>query len=93
MDADGVAAATLAEMQQQSAALERLAPEILQAFLEGQSWAGALDSFFAKHAVLFKGFVVGEEYSLQQTEVRLWLQPASFSRSSAPQQTQRALEH
>ena len=73
-DADAVAAATEENMQQiqaQSAALDKFAPEILKSFLEGASWADAFDEFFAANCPLFAEFVVGEEYSLVQSDVHL----------------------
>ena len=44
---------------------------ILHAFLEGASWADAFDSYFIGFCPEFAGFVVGQEYTLQQTDIHI----------------------
>ena len=73
-DADAMAAATAAQMEElkaQASALEKFAPEILKSFLEGASWGVAFDEFFRANCAQFSSFAVGEEYSLLQTDVHL----------------------
>lgn len=54
-----------------SSSLIMLEPEILNAFLEGSSWAESFDAFFLAHCELFADFSIGSEHSLQQTDVHL----------------------
>ena len=44
---------------------------ILHAFLEGASWADAFDSYFIGFCPEFAGFMVGQEYTLQQTDIHI----------------------
>jgi hypothetical protein len=70
------AAAAEATAQQLSSSLQQqqqegIDVEILQAFLDGASWADSLDQFFTGNCPAFSSFVVGGEYALQQTELHM----------------------
>ena len=70
------AAAAEATAQQLSSSLQQrqqegIDVEILQAFLDGASWADSLDQFFTANCPAFSSFFVGGEYALQQTELHM----------------------
>ena len=73
MQADEMAAEAMAELTEavagKAGALERFAPEILRTFLEGASWAEAMEEFFVTNCPQFDEFEAGGEYGLHQWEL------------------------
>ena len=49
------------------AALERFAPSVLLAYLDGASWSAALDAFVEARCPLFRGWVPEQEHALEHT--------------------------
>jgi hypothetical protein len=71
--AQQLAAATAEQVGKVSeqAVAEQMDVGILHAFLEGASWADAFDSYFIGFCPEFAAFVVGQEYTLQQTDIHI----------------------
>eukprot|EP01043_Picozoa_sp_COSAG02_P094962 COSAG02_NODE_31361_length_535_cov_0.649083_1_plen_141_part_10 len=71
--AQQLAAATAEQVGKVSkhAAAEQMDVGILHAFLEGASWADAFDSYFIGFCPEFATFAVGQEYTLQQTDIHI----------------------